>query len=107
MLGGSNNKFSNISNIRMVEMLFCTKCQTIYCVFFFASPHMHKKPQKNKTKTKKTKTNGKCYLNILFNDESKHKIIVETLDKCYRNGKTSVFVTYHCEKRIFKEERNR
>lgn len=81
----------------MLEKLFCIKCQTMYCVFFFASPRMHKKtPKKQNRNKKKTETNGKCYLNILFNDESKHKIIVET----------SVFVTYHCEKRIVKEERN-
>ena len=79
MLGGSNNKYSNISNIRMLEKLFCIKCQTMYCVFFFASPRMHKKtPKKQNKKKTKTETNGKCYLNILFNDESKHKIIVET-----------------------------
>lgn len=78
----------------------------VLCIFLCLSPHAQKTPKKQ-NKNKKTKTNGKCYLNILFNDESKHKIIVETLDKCYRNGKTSVFVTYHCEKRIVKEERNR
>ena len=69
----------------------------VLCIFLCLSPHAQKNPQKTKQKTKtKTETNGKCYLNILFNDESKHKIIVET----------SVFVTYHCEKRIVKEERN-
>ena len=63
----------------MLEKLFCIKCQTMYCVFFFASPRMHKKtPKKQNKKKTKTETNGKCYLNILFNDESKHKIIVET-----------------------------
>ena len=68
----------------------------VLCIFLCLSPHVQKNPQKTKQKQKKTETNGKCYLNILFNDESKHKIIVET----------SVFVTYHCEKRIVKEERN-
>ena len=69
----------------------------VLCIFLCLSPHAQKNPQKTKQKkNKKTETNGKCYLNILFNDESKHKIIVET----------SVFVTYHCEKRIVKEERN-
>ena len=68
----------------------------VLCIFLCLSPHAQKKPQKTKQKKTKTETNGKCYLNILFNDESKHKIIVET----------SVFVTYHCEKRIVKEERN-
>ena len=69
----------------------------MYFVFLFAPPP---------PKKKKSETNGKCCLNILFNNESKHKIIVETLDKCYLNEKTSVFGTYHCEKRIVKEERN-
>ena len=68
----------------------------VLSIFLCLSPHAQKNPQKTKQKKKKTETNGKCYLNILFNDESKHKIIVET----------SVFVTYHCEKRIVKEERN-
>ena len=68
----------------------------VLCIFLCLSPHAQKNPQKTKQKKTKTETNGKCYLNILFNDESKHKIIVGT----------SVFVTYHCEKRIVKEERN-
>ena len=53
MLGGSNNKYSNISNIRMLEKLFCIKCQTMYCVFFFASPRMHKKTPKKQNRNKK------------------------------------------------------
>ena len=36
----------------MLEKLFCIKCQTMYCVFFFASPRMHKKTPKKQNKKK-------------------------------------------------------